>query len=149
MAAHYSGPPDSPAVSFMDACNPRGPLVVAVAKLFPRQDCSRFDALGRIMSGTLRPGDRVKVGEGRGMCVKGQVGEACVLGCRWRDGNALGRVVSGMLRPWDRVKVGEACVMRCSRGAYCYALPRTRRSAACPCPERIKLDTKHDHASQW
>lgn len=62
VAAHYSGPPDSPAVSFMDACNPRGPLVVAVAKLFPRQDCSRFDALGRIMSGTLRPGDKVKVG---------------------------------------------------------------------------------------
>ncbi|GLC44572.1 hypothetical protein PLESTB_001320500 [Pleodorina starrii] len=61
VTAHYSGPPDAPAVSFMAACNPRGPLVVAVAKLFPRQDCSRFDALGRIMSGTLRPGDQVKV----------------------------------------------------------------------------------------
>lgn len=48
----------------MSACNPRGPLVVAVAKLFPRQDCSRFDALGRVMSGTLRPGDTVKVGRG-------------------------------------------------------------------------------------
>lgn len=64
VAAHYSGPLDAPAVSFMVACNPRGPLIVAVDKLFPRQDCSRFDALGRIMSGTLRPGDQVKV---RGM----------------------------------------------------------------------------------
>ncbi|KAG2486973.1 hypothetical protein HYH03_014346 [Edaphochlamys debaryana] len=61
VGAHYSGPLDSPAVEFMTACNPRGPLVIAVAKLFPRQDCSRFDALGRILSGTVRPGDTVKV----------------------------------------------------------------------------------------
>ena len=31
------------------------PLVYAV------QDCSKFDAYGRIISGTLRPGDRVRV----------------------------------------------------------------------------------------
>ena len=49
----------------MSACNPRGPLVVHICKLFPRQDCTRFDAFGRVMSGTIRPGDRVRVlGEG-------------------------------------------------------------------------------------
>lgn len=58
---HYSGPLDGPEVSFMSGCNPRGPLVLAVAKLYPKQDCSRFDALARVMSGTVRAGDRVKV----------------------------------------------------------------------------------------
>jgi len=38
---------------------PRGPLVLHVAKLYPKQDGRSFDALGRIISGTLRPGDRV------------------------------------------------------------------------------------------
>lgn len=37
-----------------------GPLVVHVAKLFPKNDASSFDAYGRIFSGTLRPGDEVR-----------------------------------------------------------------------------------------
>mmetsp|Transcript_18570 Transcript_18570/g.39863 ORF Transcript_18570/g.39863 Transcript_18570/m.39863 type:complete len:988 (-) Transcript_18570:519-3482(-) len=57
----FTGPQDSELVEFMAACNPRGPLVIHIAKLFPKSDCSKFDAYGRIMSGTLRPGDRVKV----------------------------------------------------------------------------------------
>ncbi|KAG1674860.1 hypothetical protein FOA52_015250 [Chlamydomonas sp. UWO 241] len=57
----YTGPQDGEVVDFMTGCNPRGPLVVHIAKLFPRADLQRFDALGRIMSGTLRPGDSVKV----------------------------------------------------------------------------------------
>lgn len=61
MPAWLAGPRDDDVVEFMTSCNPRGPLVVHIAKLFPKQDCSRFDALGRILSGTLRPGDRVKV----------------------------------------------------------------------------------------
>jgi translation elongation factor EF-G len=36
-----------------------GPLVLHVAKLFPKNDASSFDAYGRIFSGTLRPGDEV------------------------------------------------------------------------------------------
>jgi U5 small nuclear ribonucleoprotein component len=44
----------------MLSCNPRGPLVLHIAKLFPRSDCSKFDAYGRIISGTLRPGDKVR-----------------------------------------------------------------------------------------
>jgi len=45
----------------MISCNPRGPLVMQIAKLFPKQDCSTFDAYGRIISGTLRPGDQVRL----------------------------------------------------------------------------------------
>ena len=43
----------------MRACNPRGPLVIYICKLFPKNDCSRFDAFGRILSGTVKPGDKV------------------------------------------------------------------------------------------
>ena len=42
------------------ACNPRGPLVVYICKLFPKADVSRFDAFGRVMSGTVKPGDKVR-----------------------------------------------------------------------------------------
>jgi hypothetical protein len=41
-------------------------LVIHVAKLFPKNDCSSFDAYGRIFSGTLRPGDEVRRGGGCG-----------------------------------------------------------------------------------
>ena len=61
MERTYSGPQTGEIVEHMRACNPRGPLVVAVAKLFPKSDVSAFDALGRILSGTVKPGDRVRV----------------------------------------------------------------------------------------
>jgi hypothetical protein len=44
------------------ACWCLGPLVMHIAKLFPKNDCSSFDAYGRILSGTLRPGDEVRGG---------------------------------------------------------------------------------------
>ncbi|MEW5298101.1 MAG: hypothetical protein WDW36_001258 [Sanguina aurantia] len=61
VARDYSGPQAGEVVEFMSACNPRGPLIVHITKLFPKADCSRFDALGRVVSGTLRVGDKVKV----------------------------------------------------------------------------------------
>lgn len=61
----FTGPQDSEVAEFMLGCNPRGPLVLHIAKLFPQPDCARFNAFGRILSGTLRPGDQVRVlGEG-------------------------------------------------------------------------------------
>ncbi|EFN60133.1 hypothetical protein CHLNCDRAFT_56589 [Chlorella variabilis] len=57
----YTGPHDSQLVEHMRACNPRGPLVIYICKLFPKHDCSRFDAFGRIMSGTVKPGDKVRI----------------------------------------------------------------------------------------
>ena len=59
---HYTGPREgSRIVQSMNDCNSRGPLVIHICKLFPTNDCSAFDALGRVMSGTIRPGERVKV----------------------------------------------------------------------------------------
>jgi 116 kDa U5 small nuclear ribonucleoprotein component len=56
----YTGPQDSDIAEHMRACNPKGPLVVHIAKLFPKSDCSAFDAFGRILSGTIKRGDRAR-----------------------------------------------------------------------------------------
>lgn len=57
----YTGPQDADIVDHVKACNPRGPLLVHIAKLYPKQDCSTFDAFGRVFSGTVKPGDRVRL----------------------------------------------------------------------------------------
>ncbi|RAL07483.1 116 kDa U5 small nuclear ribonucleoprotein component [Aspergillus homomorphus CBS 101889] len=62
---HYTGPLDTRIAAAMAACNPEGPLVVHVTKLFTSTDASKFHAFGRIMSGTVSPGQQVRVlGEG-------------------------------------------------------------------------------------
>ena len=49
----------------MAKCDPKGPLMIHIVKLFNKQDCTAFDAFGRVMSGTLHINDTVKVlGEG-------------------------------------------------------------------------------------
>jgi U5 small nuclear ribonucleoprotein component len=49
----------------MIACDPKGPLMIQIVKLYNKADCSSFDAFGRVFSGTLRVDEGVKVlGEG-------------------------------------------------------------------------------------
>lgn len=52
----YTGPKDDPCYQGIKNCDPNGPLVMYVSKLFPAPDLSRFYAFGRIFSGTMRPG---------------------------------------------------------------------------------------------
>ncbi|PYH46693.1 116 kDa U5 small nuclear ribonucleoprotein component [Aspergillus saccharolyticus JOP 1030-1] len=62
---HYTGPLDTRVAAAMAVCDPDGPLVVHVTKLFASTDASKFHSFGRIMSGTVRPGQQVRVlGEG-------------------------------------------------------------------------------------
>ncbi|RAL01503.1 116 kDa U5 small nuclear ribonucleoprotein component [Aspergillus ibericus CBS 121593] len=62
---YYTGPLDTKVAAAMAACDSDGPLVVHITKLFNSADCSRFHSFGRIMSGTARPGQQVRVlGEG-------------------------------------------------------------------------------------
>lgn len=59
---HYSGPMDSPLVqNDLLGCSSRGKLVIHVTKLYSSPDGSTFDAFGRIYSGTIQPGQRIKV----------------------------------------------------------------------------------------
>ncbi|MEO1777116.1 MAG: EF-Tu/IF-2/RF-3 family GTPase, partial [Pseudomonadota bacterium] len=57
----YSGSHAAACVPAMRACDPSGPLMVNVVKLYSTPDGTAFHALGRVFSGTLRPGEQVKV----------------------------------------------------------------------------------------
>ncbi|KAJ2359477.1 hypothetical protein GGF43_000096 [Coemansia sp. RSA 2618] len=61
----YTGQMDSATAAAMLSCDPEGPLVVAVAKQYPSSDASQFYTLGRIFSGHIEVGQKVRVlGEG-------------------------------------------------------------------------------------
>ncbi|VAI90158.1 unnamed protein product [Triticum turgidum subsp. durum] len=61
----YTGQQDSSIVDAMKKCDSLGPLMVNVTKLYPKPDCSVFDAFGRVYSGTIQTGQAVRVlGEG-------------------------------------------------------------------------------------
>ncbi|OXV06104.1 hypothetical protein Egran_06128 [Elaphomyces granulatus] len=62
---YYTGPLDTAVARAMATCDQDGPLVIHVTKLFSTADAVKFNAFGRIMSGTARPGQQVRVlGEG-------------------------------------------------------------------------------------
>ncbi|OCL11024.1 P-loop containing nucleoside triphosphate hydrolase protein [Glonium stellatum] len=62
---YYTGPLDSKTAAAMEACDQDGPLVVHVTKLFNSSDAKAFHSFGRVLSGTARPVQSVRVlGEG-------------------------------------------------------------------------------------
>ncbi|RRT55178.1 hypothetical protein B296_00041472 [Ensete ventricosum] len=61
----YTGPQDSYVAEAMKNCDPYGPLMINITKLYPKSDCSVFDAFGRVYSGTIQTGQTLRVlGEG-------------------------------------------------------------------------------------
>lgn len=62
---YYTGPLDTKVAAAIRACDPNGPLVMHITKLFNTTDAKAFYSFGRVMSGTVRPGQEVRVlGEG-------------------------------------------------------------------------------------
>eukprot|EP01117_Protostelium_nocturnum_P010932 TRINITY_DN3951_c0_g2_i2.p1 TRINITY_DN3951_c0_g2~~TRINITY_DN3951_c0_g2_i2.p1 ORF type:complete len:973 (+),score=322.38 TRINITY_DN3951_c0_g2_i2:242-3160(+) len=57
----YTGPLTSPLAQSMIAADPKGPLMIQICKLYSSPDASTFDAFGRVLSGTVRKGQTVKV----------------------------------------------------------------------------------------
>ncbi|KOS13637.1 p-loop containing nucleoside triphosphate hydrolase protein [Malassezia pachydermatis] len=56
-----TGPSESRLAQAVKACDAQGPLLVQIAKLFPTSDASAFRAWGRVLSGTVQQGQRIKV----------------------------------------------------------------------------------------
>lgn len=61
----YTGSLDTSLAKSMIECNPDGPLMIQIVKLYPTPDAGEFRAFGRVLSGTVRKGMKVNVlGEG-------------------------------------------------------------------------------------
>jgi len=57
----YTGPLDDDTAKSMRACDPNGPVVVYISKMFPMPGSTKFFAFGRVFSGTVRTGQKVRV----------------------------------------------------------------------------------------
>ncbi|KAJ2672518.1 translation elongation factor 2 [Coemansia spiralis] len=57
----YEGPTDDESATGIRNCDPNGPLMFYVSKLLPASDMRRFYAFGRVFSGTVSPGMRVRI----------------------------------------------------------------------------------------
>merc|ERR1712151_194497 len=57
----YKGPMDDAAASAIRACDKSGPLMMYVSKMVPTSDKGRFYAFGRVFSGTIATGQKVRI----------------------------------------------------------------------------------------
>ncbi|KIL56826.1 hypothetical protein M378DRAFT_172365 [Amanita muscaria Koide BX008] len=57
----YEGPMDDESAIGVRDCDPNGPLVLYVSKMVPTSDKGRFYALGRVFSGTVRSGPKIRI----------------------------------------------------------------------------------------
>ena len=59
--ALYTGPTDDKWCTAIRNCDPDGPLMMYISKLIPTPDKGRFYAFGRVFSGTVKTGAKVKI----------------------------------------------------------------------------------------
>jgi elongation factor 2 len=57
----YEGPMDDEAACAIRACDAKGPLMMYVSKMVPTSDKGRFYAFGRVFSGTIATGLKVRI----------------------------------------------------------------------------------------
>jgi elongation factor 2 len=57
----YEGPMDDESAIGVRDCNPAAPLVLYVSKMVPTSDKGRFYAFGRVFSGTVRAGPKIRI----------------------------------------------------------------------------------------
>merc|ERR1719387_2375527 len=57
----YEGPMDDEGAAAIRSCDPAGGLMMYVSKMVPTSDKGRFYAFGRVFSGTIATGQRVRI----------------------------------------------------------------------------------------
>jgi len=57
----YTGPPDDKFSESIKKCDQQGPLMIYVSKMVPTSDKGRFIAFGRVFSGTIKSGQKVRL----------------------------------------------------------------------------------------
>lgn len=61
VATLYEGPDDDECATAIKNCDPEGPLMLYISKMVPTTDKGRFYAFGRVFSGTVRTGQKVRI----------------------------------------------------------------------------------------
>eukprot|EP00941_MAST-03F_sp_MAST-3F-sp1_P005252 g5252.t1 len=111
----YKGAQSSLLANAMKLCDPTGPLMVNIVKLFPSNDGQTFGAFGRILSGTLGPGQTIQIlgeeysEEDEEDCTKGTIKSVAVMQGRYYI--YVSRAVAGnlvMLEGIDKTLVNTA-----------------------------------------
>merc|ERR1719408_643398 len=57
----YEGPMDDEPATAIKKCDPEGPLMMYISKMVPTNDKGRFYAFGRVFSGTVKTGQKVRI----------------------------------------------------------------------------------------
>ena len=57
----YQGPKDDECAKAMIECDPNGPVMMFISKMVPTSDSGRFYAFGRVFSGKVKPGEKVRI----------------------------------------------------------------------------------------
>merc|ERR1712137_194774 len=57
----YEGPEDDECATAIKACDPNGHLMLYISKMVPTSDKGRFYAFGRVFSGTVKTGQKVRI----------------------------------------------------------------------------------------
>ena len=57
----YEGPPDDECCTAIKNCDANGPVMVLISKMIPTPDKARFFAFGRVFSGTVKSGDKLRI----------------------------------------------------------------------------------------
>jgi elongation factor 2 len=57
----YEGPMDDECATAIRNCDPEGPLMLYISKMVPTTDKGRFYAFGRVFSGTVKTGQKVRI----------------------------------------------------------------------------------------
>ena len=57
----YTGDLDDEAAKAIRDCDPNGPLMMYISKMVPTADFSRFYAFGRVFSGRIKTGQKVRI----------------------------------------------------------------------------------------
>ena len=57
----YEGPMDDECAKAMMDCDPEGPVMMFISKMVPTNDSGRFYAFGRVFSGKVKQGEKVRI----------------------------------------------------------------------------------------
>lgn len=111
----YTGPKEGMVYDGMASCDQTGNLMVHSAKMYPTDDCTFFQVLARVMSGTLHAGQEVRVlGENYSLLDEEdsrvlQVGRLWVFEARYKI--ELNRVPAGN---WVLIEGIDQCIVKTS-----------------------------------